>query len=163
MIRRLREEDIPRIAEISVFGWRDTYRGIINDDILFSKISVYKRIKQFQKAFIEKTEETYVYDDGIIKAMLTLGKCRDEDKTEAFELWGIYVDPFMQEMGIGSQLMKFCEEEAIKRGHQEIILWTFEANKKASDFYHYQGYTLEGRKHRIEHLDAMEVRWHKML
>lgn len=128
------ETDVPRVAEIHVMGWRNTYRDIIKEEILFSKMLVSKRIDYFKKALKENKEEIYVYDDGIIKAMLTIGKSRDKDKKEGFELCGIYVDPFMQGQGIGNKIIAFCEDEAKKHGHREIILWTFKENKKRVNF-----------------------------
>lgn len=78
MIRRAKIEDAKRIAEIHVFGWRCAYRGIISDEYLFGKTSVAKRIDAFTKAIEEAIEEIYVCDeDGIVKAFMTIGKCRN--------------------------------------------------------------------------------------
>ena len=32
MIRAMEISDIPRVAEIHVFGWRSAFRGIISDE-----------------------------------------------------------------------------------------------------------------------------------
>jgi len=105
--------------------------------------------------------DNYVYDDGIIKAFLTIGPCRDEDKPGAFELGGIYVDPCLQGKGIGTALALHCEEVATRRCYTEIVLWTFEKNKAARAFYERQGYKLDGAIQTYEHYNAVGVRYHK--
>ena len=126
MIRPMEISDVPRVAEIHVFTWRSAYRGIISDDILFNHRSVSKSIERFSDFVRNGTHETYVFDDGIVKAFLTIGNCRDEDKTDAFELWAIYVDPFMQKQGIGTKFVNYCEEQAVKRGFDEVCIFDFE-------------------------------------
>jgi len=75
--------DIPRVAEIHVYGWRSAYRGIITDDYLFRNMLVSKRMSYFENSVKTNTEESYVLDDGLIKAFLTIGACRDIDKPES--------------------------------------------------------------------------------
>ena len=161
MIRIMELSDIPRAAEIHVFGWRSAYKKIISDDFLFNKMLVSKRISHFDNAVRNNLGENYVFDDGIIKAVLTIGACRDTDKLDAFELWGIYVDPFMKRQGIGSEMLKFCEKKAIERGFKEIYLWVFEKNKNARNFYEKFGYSPDGKSNFIEPLVATEIRYHK--
>lgn len=149
MIRKMVNEDSVRAAEISVYGWRNTYRGIVSDEILFKKILVSNKIKHFENAIENGIEESYVYDDGIIKAILTIGKCRDADKQNSYELWGIYVDPFMQHQGIGKTLLKFCEEQGRNLGYGEVVLWTFEKNQLAREFYEKCGYQADGKENSV--------------
>lgn len=42
--------DVPRVAEIHVFGWRSTYREIVSDEFLFNKMLVSKRMAYFDNA-----------------------------------------------------------------------------------------------------------------
>ena len=46
MVRTATVDDIPRIAEIHICGWRFVYRGILNDVELFKKRLVSKSIKK---------------------------------------------------------------------------------------------------------------------
>ena len=122
---------------------------------------VSERLSIFENAIRDQTDETYVFDDGIVKAILTIGICRDTDKPKSFELWGIYVDPFMQRQGIGSIMITFCENKAIERGFNEVCLWVLEKNVKARLFYEKFGYFPDGTKKHIEFLEAMEMRYSK--
>jgi len=158
--------DIPRVAEIHIFSWRCAYRGIISDEHLFNELSVVKRIERLESLLRDKADiwsgsDNYVYDDGIIKAFLSIGPCRDEDKPKAFELGEIYVDPCLQGGGIGTALVLYCEEIAAKRGYDEIILWTFEKNAHARAFYEKLGYTLDSATQIVEPYGAVGVRYSK--
>ena len=155
--------DVPRIAEIHVYGWRSAHRGIVSDDHLFNKMLVSERIKRLEQAFHNDITETYVFDDGIIKAFLTIGACRDDDKSGSFELWGIYVDPFMQRQGVGTQLVEYCERQAAERGFKEVCLWVLAENQTSRAFYESLGYSPDGAEKLLEHLSAIEVRYSKTL
>ena len=158
MIRKMTVEDAPRVAEIHVFSWREAYRGIISDDFLFNKIRVAKRQEYFENAMLKKAERSRVYDDGIVKGFLTIGKCRDEDKPNAFELWGIYIDPFFTRQGIGSQFMAHTLEAAKNCGFKEICLWVLEDNQRAIEFYKKHGFVPDGAFKFLEALNVNEIR-----
>ena len=163
MIRPAKIDDTNRMAEIHVFGWRTAYRGIIADDILFKRRNVADSNDWFSKAIINGTEENYVFDDGIVKGFMNIGKCRDEDKPHSFELWGIYVEPLMKNQGIGSQFIKFCEQQAKERGYKEICLWVLEKNMNARKFYEKHGYRTDGTKKNDERNSVIDIRYVKNL
>ncbi len=73
VIRKMRMEDAVRAAEISVYGWRDTYRGIISDDILFKRILVPNKIQYFEGAIGNQTEH-----QGIGEILVEF--CEDQGK-----------------------------------------------------------------------------------
>lgn len=161
MIRKMETGDAGRAGEIHVFGWRSAYREIIADNFLFNKMRVLDRSRYFEDAVRNRTEDNYVYDDGIIKAILTIGPCRDADKTHSFELWGIYVDPFMKRQKIGSKMLEFCEKRAMEEGFSEVCIWVLEKNNNAIAFYSKFGYKPDGQRKYIEKLNLMEVRYCK--
>jgi ribosomal protein S18 acetylase RimI-like enzyme len=163
MIRLMQITDVPRVAEIHVFGWRSAYRGIVSDEFLFNKMIVSQRMISFENAVNNHTEENYVFDDGIIKAILTIGACRDTDKMNSFELWGIYVEPFMKRQGIGNKMVNHCEKKAIERGFNEVCLWVLEKNVNARLFYEKLGYYPDGTQKFIDFLAASEIRYSKEL
>jgi len=170
MIRAMQASDIPRVAEIHVFGWRCAYRGIVPDQHLFNTMLVSKRMERWAEILQRKdTEcsnwgcENYVYDDGIIKGILTIGPCRDEDKPNAYELGGIYVDPCMQGQGIGTILAQHCEKIAAQGGYKELCLWTFEKNTAARGFYEKLGYVHDSKTQIVEPYNAVGVRYIKRI
>ena len=89
--------------------------------------------------------------------------CRDQDKQDAFELWGIYIEPLMKRQGIGSILVDYCERKAVERGFSETCLWVLEENNDGRRFYEKLGYAPDGATKRIEFLSVTEIRYVKNL
>jgi len=50
MIKPITTADVPRVAEIHVFGWRSTYRGTVSDAYLFTQMLVPESMKRFDSA-----------------------------------------------------------------------------------------------------------------
>ena len=164
MIRKAKLEDSSRIADIQIFGWRNAYRGIIDDLILFNKLNIEKKSQSIRKVLEEGKEEWYVYEEeSIIKGMMIIGKSRDSDKAESFELWALYIDPLMMRQGIGSQMIKYCENEGREKGFKENVLWVLGKNKIGIGFYEKNGYRKDGKAQEIEKLKATEIRYAKEL
>lgn len=164
MIRRATKEDAARIAEIHIFAWRKAYRGIISDDYLFTKILVSDRMSDFIKTNEDEIHELYVFEENkIIKGFMKIGLCRNEDKKESFELWGLYVEPLMQGLGVGTKLLDHCEKLALERGFNENILWVLNDNVKSRKFYEERGYIVEGKQEFMENINAKEIRYSKKI
>lgn len=161
MIRKATLDDLCRIAEIHVTGWRYAYRNIIPDEFLFKTMNVPARIDAFKKA-IERQEDVYVFDEnGIVKGFMIIGPCRDSDRSDSFELWGLYVDPFMLRNGIGTKLIGFCEQKARELGHKDVVLWVLEDNKIGRNFYSKMGYEFDGTRKYLDKFGLYEIRYHK--
>ena len=162
MIRTMGIDDVERVAEIHVSGWRNAFFGILSNDFLFNRLRVLNRIKVFQEEVLSNKDETYVFDDGMIKAFITIGRCRDDDEPNVFELWGLYVDPFWQRSGIGSSMVRFCEQQATQRGYKKIN-WVLEPNTRARSFYEKMGFMPDSSAKRIEWMGSNELRYSKLL
>jgi len=165
VIRRALLQDCPRMAELHVMSWRHAYGHFIKHDFLHDPSALRRREEAFSKAVREDSEETYVYEEGgLIKGILTIGDCRDADKgPQAFELWGIYLDPGSIGRGIGRRLAEFCEAQARARGRSEIVLWTFEKNAAARAFYEHLGFKPDGARKTIDFFGEYEMRYAKRL
>ena len=150
MIRPMQASDIARVAEIHVFARRKAYRGIISDKNLFIENTVVKRIEYFDSILMDDDAKAYVFDDGIVKGFVTIGLCNDDDKPGSLLLRKIYIDPFMQGCGIGTQLADYCEKVAGQMGINEICLWVLEKNLSARGFYEKLGYLSDGAKRYFE-------------
>ena len=162
MMRIANIEDSPRMAEIHVFGWRCAYKEFISLEFLFNKFTVKNREKIFMENLSEKNEnvKTYVYEeDNIIKAFMTIGNCRDEDKNEkTFELWGIYVDPLLKRQKIGTHFVDYCIKEAIHYNKEEVVLWVFEKNNNSIEFYKTMGFSIDGKMKVDDFFNENEIR-----
>jgi L-amino acid N-acyltransferase YncA len=167
MIRIAKTEDSSRIAEIHVFGWRCAYKNFISLEFLFNKFTVKTREASFIEYLSDKNilDKTYVFEENnIIKAFMTIGNCRDEDKEEeTFELHGIYVDPIFQRQKIGTQLVNFCIKEAKTKEKKEIVLWIFEKNTESMKFYKRMGFMEDGKSKMMEGFKERAIRMSKIL
>jgi len=143
-IRKANIKDASRIAEILVFSKRKNYRNIFNDGIgSFVELQVYPLAKEFIDK-PELLESYYLYDDKIIKGLINIGG------TEIKEL---YVDPFFEGVGIGSELIDFATK---KQGCNE--LWVIDQNNRAKEFYIRHGFELTNETRNVPGTDVPEVK-----
>lgn len=143
MLRKAEQKDISRIAEILIFTKRQTYRPIFqNDHVSFNVMQVGYEIERLKKP--NELENMYVYDDGIVKAILTI---KFVDKK--VYITDFYVDPFFQGEGIGTNILDIIVSE--NKG-KEIHLNPLDQNKKAVKFYEKYGFKYTGDKE--EFLDS---------
>ena len=166
MVRLAELKDLSRVAEINVYGWRNTYRGIIDDNFLFCELSVEKSIERLKEKINTQnsTSKLYVYEDdkdGIIKGMMRTGMCRDSDKPDSFELMAIYVEKAFERSGVGSKLITHFQKEAKKAGIHELCIWVFQENRIARSFYEHHGFKPDGKTQVHEALKAPEMRYVK--
>jgi len=138
-------DDIPRVAEIQVFAWRICERDILSDEYLFKQMTVSKRMEYFNNMLQNDSDENYVFDDGILKAFITISPCSCEGALASLQLSSIYVDPCFLRQGIGAQLLGHVEEIARERDYTEVIVWVLEKNQAAIDFYKKNGYAPDGK------------------
>ncbi|MDE7016814.1 MAG: GNAT family N-acetyltransferase [Lachnospiraceae bacterium] len=132
MIRKAREEDASRIAEILIFTKRMNYRSIFHDDIgSFVGLQVYPLAKEYLD-HPEQLENIWVYDDGFAKGML---------HAENGRIVELYVDTFFENNGIGSKLIEFAIKELNCRS-----LWVLEKNTNAIRFYERHGFRQTAEK-----------------
>lgn len=131
-IRQATEADIARLAEIEIFNYRLNFYPIFqNDWFYFEEKQVPKGMLRYQE---EKglLENTYVYDDGVVKGFVQL---------DGSKVAKLFVEPVLQGNGIGAKLLEYAVKE--KNANH---LWALEKNVKAIKFYERQGFHVTGEK-----------------
>ena len=132
MIRQATIADGSRIAEILIFSKRMNYRTIFrNDAVSFGEMQVYPLAKRYMDNPRE-LDGIWVYDDEFVKGMIHISE------NQILEL---YVDPFFENQGIGSKLIKFAVEQM-----RCDFLWVLEKNGKALRFYQRHGFEVTKEK-----------------
>jgi len=127
-IRRAEVRDASRIAEILVFGNRVHFYPIFRcDKYSFGELQVVD-VAQAYCTDVRRLENTYVYDDGIVRGMIEI--CGDEVRR-------LYVDSFFIGRGIGSALIEYAKE-----AFDVKWLWALEKNRRAIGFYQRHGFRL---------------------
>lgn len=93
MLRKAKMQDIPRIAEIIVFGKRVAYRPIFHNDVVsFNELQVINLIDEYRNNST-LIDNMFVYDDRIIKGVINR-----IFKDDAVEICEFYVEPFFKAM-----------------------------------------------------------------
>ncbi len=164
MIREATINDSGRIAEIEVFSSRFAYKNAVADVCLYKDMSVENRIPVYQRWISEKRFELYVNEDpdtGIIKGMMGIGMCEDEDKKGAFELHFIYVDPDFVRMGVGSEMLQFFEQKGKEKGCREFVVWVLEENEMGRNCYEKNHYHPDGKEKIFKRWNKREIRYVK--
>jgi N-acetylglutamate synthase-like GNAT family acetyltransferase len=74
-------------------------------------------------------------DDGEVVGLIVL-----EDASDYLLLDNVAVSPVAQGSGVGSQLLAFAEEEAVRRGFDQVRLYTNAAMAEKVHYYLRKGY-----------------------
>lgn len=131
-IRKAFPTDASRLAEILIFAKRTAYRSIFrNDAVSFGEMQVLPLALSYQ-AGGEGLPDIWVYDDKFVKGMIHVKNGAVEE---------LYVDPFFQNCGIGSELLTYAIEHENAR-----TLWVLEKNHRAISFYRAHGFLLTGER-----------------
>ena len=165
MIREAKVEDAAKIAEIEVNSSRYAYKNIVSDECLFKDLSVESRVPVYEYWISQKRFELYVNEDpdtGIIKGMMGIGMCEDEDKDNAFELHFIYVDPDYVRAGTGTEMLKFFEQKGSEKGCSEYVIWVLEENGMGRNFYEKHNYHSDGKDKIFKRWNKREIRYVKI-
>lgn len=135
MLRKADNRDISRIAEILIFTKRTTYRPIFkNDNVSFNEMQVLNEIEKLSQP--SALDNIYVYDDGIVKAMVKIEDVGEKTKVSEF-----FVDPFFQGEGIGTKILNNVIEKS-----KEVFLSVLDKNERAIRFYVKMGFKYTGEK-----------------
>jgi len=139
-IRKPTVEDVSRIAEIHVYGWRHAYKGILSDESLFNQRQVIRAISMHENILQSNIESIDIYDDGIIRGFVIHNDGRDPEMENDYEVSAIYVEPAFLREGYGTQLIGHAENIAKEKNKGAISLWVLEGNQIGRGFYEKVGY-----------------------
>ena len=131
-IRQANLADAARLAEIEIFNYRLNFYPIFkNDWFYFEEKQVLKGMQRYETEE-GLLENTYVYDDGVVKGFIQL----DGNKVAK-----LFVEPVLQGNGIGAKLLNFVIKEK-----NVTHLWALEKNVKAIRFYERHGFRVTAEK-----------------
>ena len=101
-IRKAKEKDLSRIAEIFICNNRINYFPIFKDESYsFGELQVVSFIDNYLKKD-EVFKNLYIYDDGLIRGFIQMN---------GTEICKLYVDPWFQGRKIGHELITFAVEQ----------------------------------------------------
>ena len=146
IIRDITIDDIPSVVDIQMNGWREAYKGIIDDDILDSMNRIDK---------IERMKNNYK-DEPFVVAVLdneVVGFCRYAydnhycpDYPVDCEIVALYVKPELKYQGIGTKMFNYVVNEFKKINKKRMIIWCLRDNYPSRKFYEKMGGIIIGEK-----------------
>ena len=136
IIRNIEEKDIESVVDIQINGWKESYKGIIDNDFLNSMNKaerIEKRIKDYK-------------ENGFIVAELNneiVGFCRYIDNNKYTpdiinvdcEILALYVKSDLKYKGIGTKLFKFAIKDLKSKNKKYMVLWCLKDNEPSKHFY----------------------------
>ncbi len=143
--------DAPAIAQVHVTTWRETYAGLLPDDLL-AGLSVERREAQWaaQIAVADAPGNTsrVLVATAPGRGVVGFASCGPEREPEHgfdAELYTIYLLAEFHGRGIGRELFVRTCEQAVAVGFRSLRLWVLEGNPTAG-FYAHLGGEPVGRK-----------------
>ncbi|MFT4135351.1 GNAT family N-acetyltransferase [Microbacterium sp.] len=143
VVRPARIDDVPALARVIVTSWRETYRGIMRDEVLDDPDLVAAR-ERFWTAVFE--DERYAANrasvaerDGEVIGVAMSGVPLDTDATWPRQLYVLYVLAAEHGSGAGHTLL-----EAVAPAGEDVALWVADPNPRAQAFYLAHGFAFDG-------------------
>ena len=166
LIREAQPADAHDMAKVIVLSWQSAYRGIVPDDYLMS-LNIDERAQRFKQSLASDTEKMLYYvaeENGMIIGNLVMSESHDEDKSKAGQVIAIYLLQEYRGMGHGKKMMDFAVNSLRKLGYSNILIWVFEDNAIARNFYEKYGFEPDGaKKETFRGKPLIEVRYELVL
>ncbi len=124
-------------AYVHYQSWKETYRGLIDDDYL-DHVMTLERCETIARRY---PQNLWVAKDGErVVGFVGCGMSREGDGLG--EIYSIYLLREYQGRGIGRMLMQRALDELRDATH--IVLWVLRGNAHAIGFYEHCGFVLDG-------------------
>lgn len=153
-IREMRGHDIPEKAVVHAQTWRETYAGMLPDDLNAHITPQFaERLAHEQADWLTTLVALW---DGHIVGYASFSAAREQlGRTDATELCNLYVLRSHQGLGVGRALVDAVRERI---GESDLVLTVFARNEQAQGFYQHVGFRLTGRMfHDDEAGDELEM------
>lgn len=162
IIRKALSSDARSIIELTTYTWLTTYKGLMPDELLESRLNtIDERTQQtkesLEKKILEKRNNTFVAEvDGKVVGMLGYGKSRNENYSDSGEIYAIYVLKDYQGYGIGKKLFMTGIKTLIEQGYNSMILNVLEGNKTIHFYEKYGGKNVDSKTDNFAGVDLTE-------
>ncbi|MBV9427999.1 MAG: GNAT family N-acetyltransferase [Bradyrhizobiaceae bacterium] len=147
-IRAATPADAPAIGRIHVQAWRETYRGLLSNNLLHSVSAVVRAA--MWRGGLEHERPILLFvaqrESGDLVGFAGGGSSRAAPVAHDAEVYAIYVMRAAQRRGCGRRLMAALADALHARGFNSLCLWVLEDNAGAREFYARLGGMVVGEK-----------------
>lgn len=164
-LRRGIPDDAEGITRVHVASWRSAYRGLVPDSLL-DQVDMSARTERWRGILGGDNWPIFVVEDeGQIRGFCHIRPTRDVDvdAETTGEIAALYVDPGTWRKGYGRVLCEGALEELSKLRFSEAMLWVFEKNASARQFYEAMGFAFDGMTMKHPRLLLDMVRYRRRL
>lgn len=141
-IRRPGADDVAEMARLHVRSWRETYRGVVPDDMLDDPEFVSRRERMWTALVTDPrysaTTIAVAEREGEVIGLASAGPSVGDHSGPALQLYTLYVLTNEQGTGAGAALL-----EAVLDGNP-AQLWVADPNPRAQAFYRKHGFDFDG-------------------
>jgi GNAT superfamily N-acetyltransferase len=135
--------DVPELARVHVESWRETYRGLMSDEVLDDPGFPARRERFWTAAltderFRDNTAAVAILDHRVVGVAMS-GPPLDEDATWERQLYVLYTYAAVHGRGAGPALL-----DAVLAPGESVGLWVADPNPRAQAFYLSRGFAFDG-------------------
>ncbi len=135
-IELVKEEELMDCANISVNAWKETYKGIINQDYLDS-LDVQVRYNKFKSNYQTSPFLVAKQNNEVVGFCRYITDLEIKEYPEVdSELTVLYVKPELKGQGIGRALLSYVKIALKEKGKKGMIISSIKGNKIGEAFYH---------------------------
>lgn len=134
-----REENLPAISQLAGVIWRACYPGIITPDQIEYMLSRMYSLETLREQLNNHVHYPLLFLNNELVGFASYGT---SDDPAVFKLHRLYLHPDCHGRGLGSFLLRHCEQQARNLGGRRLILNVNKRNAKAMAVYRRNGYRI---------------------
>lgn len=164
-IRRAVPADAGALAFITIETWRRAYRGLIPSSYL-DRMDLAESQERWLVRLTHPDDLTLTLTLDAEKKLIGFvvvspSRDRDTDPWLLGEVTALYVLPDYWNQGAGRTLLTAGLARLAIAGFEDVILWVFEANKRARRFYEANGWVADGKRRIYRGATLPELRYRR--
>lgn len=161
-IRNVRPGDEDSLAYVQTESWKAAFREIVPADILAECTALESTAAMYRRILAERFGNGYLMElDGKPHCIAWWSVARDANMAGCAELICLHSLQENWRKGYGRAMMERVLADVKKAGYEKLVLWVFENNTRAIQFYKSFGFEPSGR--RRPSLGAVEEMYSKPL
>ena len=140
-------QDLPAIVAVQARSWRESYRGLVDDDYL-DALPLQKWMESWRAHLFGGRGGSFCVVAecaGRVVGFASAGAADDDGLDRGVgELHTIYIGSEHYGTGLGKRLLESAVEWMAGQGYTEAVLWVLAGNERATRFYRASGWHPDG-------------------
>lgn len=159
-IERVKLGDEKTLAYIQTESWKAAFKDILSPDVLKKCTNLDKATMMYKRLLEQNIGNGYLLKvEGKPHCIAWWDSTRETDMPGYAELICIHSLPNQWRRGYGSKMMDTVLHDISGAGYTKVMLWVFEENARARQFYERHGFTTKGK--RKPNIEPIEICYEK--